>query len=528
LKKIIFIWIILLCFTRVQSQEIQEMKEGRISFISSEHVYVKFDNTKGIEKGDTLYFNQNNRYLPALVVKDLSSLSCICIPILKNQLVTGNIITGKIRKKEIPLEVISEKKPEALTINEVVLKENQQLKKEKQKNDINGRISISSYTYLSAKFNNVQRLKYNVSFRAEDIADTKLSTDVFMTFSQRMGDRFSYSHDLKIYSLAVDYKIDSLSKITIGRKLNPGMANIGAVDGIQYEGQKKNFSYGALIGSRPDQGTYGFNPMLMQAGIFASHRLDKFNMHTTLAFFNQMNDWKTDRRYLYLQHSNQIVKNLNFFGSAEIDLYAVENGLSVTKPDLTGTYLSVRYKPLKNLSASVSYDARKNVYYYETYKNFADSIFDKETRQGFRLQVLYLPFKNLTWNTFGGYRLPAGRDEASINTHSSLTYSELPFIPGSSFTINGSYLSTAALRGTIYGAELEKDFLSGKMNVSLQYEHVNYNFYKINSVFIQNIAELALYWRINRQWMISSHGEFIVEPNLNYIYRVFLNLNYRF
>jgi len=518
---------IFLCLSNIQAQEIQETKEGKISFISSEHVYVKFDNTRGIEKGDTLYFNQTNTYLPALVVKDLSSLSCICIPILKNQLVAGNNIIARIKRKEIPIEVVSEKKPEALTVNEVVLKENQQ-KKERSSKDVNGRISVSSYTYLSAKFNNVQRLKYNVSFRAEDIANSKLSTDVFMTFSQRMGDRFSYSHDLKIYSLAVDYKIDSLSRITLGRKLNPGMANIGAVDGIQYEGQKKNFTYGALLGSRPDQDTYGYNPLLMQAGIFASHRFDKFNMHTTLAFFNQMNDWKTDRRYLYLQHSNQIVKNLNFFGSAEIDLFADENGQAITKPDLTSTYLSVRYKPLTNLSTTISYDARKNVYYYETYKNFADSIFDKETRQGFRLQVLYLPFKNLTWNTFGGYRLPAGRDEASINTYSSLTYSELPFIPGSSFSINGSYLSTAALRGTIYGAELEKDFLAGKMNVSLQYEHVSYNFYKINSIFIQHIAELALYWRVNRNWMISSHGEIILEPDQNYIYRVFLNLNYRF
>jgi hypothetical protein len=222
------------------------------------------------------------------------------------------------------------------------------------------------------------------------------------------------------------------------------------------------------------------------------------------------------------------LKQLNFFSSFEIDLFALENGLPVTRPDLTSAYLSLRYKPLRNLSTSISYDARKNVYYYETYKNFADSIFDKETRQGFRLQISYLPWKNLSWNTFGGYRLSAGRDEASYNAHSSLTYSDLPFLPGSSITANGSYLHTASLNGTIYGAELEQDFFAGKMNVSLQYEHVNYQFYKFGYTFIQDIAELACYWRINRHWMVSTHGEMMIEPDQNYIYRIFLNLNYRF
>lgn len=59
----------------------QESIEGTVTYISSQNVYVKFVSTDGISKGDTLLFQGKNGLEPGLLVKELSSISCVCTPI---------------------------------------------------------------------------------------------------------------------------------------------------------------------------------------------------------------------------------------------------------------------------------------------------------------------------------------------------------------------------------------------------------------------------------------------------------------
>ena len=55
--------------------------EGTVTYITSQSVYVKFSNTARIKAGDTLFIQQGENFVPALKVKDLSSISCVCIPV---------------------------------------------------------------------------------------------------------------------------------------------------------------------------------------------------------------------------------------------------------------------------------------------------------------------------------------------------------------------------------------------------------------------------------------------------------------
>ena len=130
---------------------------------------------------------------------------------------------------------------------------------------------------------------------------------------------------------------------------------------------------------------------------------------SSLAFMEQMNNWKTDRRFLYFQHSNTLVKNLNLFTTLEADLYQLvkdsqNNETYQNKFSLTGLYVSLSYRPTGKLSLSGSYDARKNVMYYETYKTYVDRILEDELRQGFRLQASYRITRDLTFGLQSGYR----------------------------------------------------------------------------------------------------------------------------
>ncbi len=56
-------------------QETSPALKGKVSFITSKNIYVKFDDTKQISIGDTLYISITNS--PCLIVTNKSSSSCV-------------------------------------------------------------------------------------------------------------------------------------------------------------------------------------------------------------------------------------------------------------------------------------------------------------------------------------------------------------------------------------------------------------------------------------------------------------------
>ncbi|HRZ97354.1 MAG TPA: hypothetical protein P5084_07340, partial [Paludibacter sp.] len=201
-----------------------------------------------------------------------------------------------------------------------------------------------------------------------------------------------------------------------------------------------------------------------------------------------------------------------------IDLYAIEGNQPVSDFDFTSLYLSLSYRPVSKLSLSVSYDARKNVYYYETYKNRIDSLLEKEMRQGLRFRFNYRPFKSFTWGGNAGYRLQTPIAEESLNAISYLSYSSLPWI-NASIMLTGTALKTANLSGFIYGICMSKDFLNGKLAADIEYRKAQ--------IFEQDIAELSLSWRISKNLFLSTNYEISFESD-NTFQRLFLNITKRF
>jgi hypothetical protein len=250
-------------------------------------------------------------------------------------------------------------------------------------------------------------------------------------------------------------------------------------------------------------------------------------MQSSLAIFNQTNGGVTDRRFAYFQHSNSLLKNLYLFCSFEVDLYKLDsNWKPANTVDLTGSYISLNYQPWRPLSLSMSYDARKNVYYYETYKTLSDSLLDKETRQGYKFNFNYRPFKFLSWGANVGYHLPTTVTDASYNGSTNISCPNIPFIDVSS-SINATYLDMNKLNCQIYGISLSRDIIEGKLSADLEYRRVNYKFSNSEDRLIQNIGEFGLSWRFSKKLMFSADFEETVEQ-YNYYQRAFINLSYRF
>ena len=537
---LLFILLFFLSFT-VYCQTSPEILNGKVSFITTQNVYVKFENTEGILVGDTLYVSQNTKLVPALVVNSLSSISCVGTPLTKNVLNLSALVVAKKREVKKPLNNKAGDTKYAESTNDQAI--NAAFKKEKTKTTkerFDGRLAVSSYTNFSSSYTSSERLRYNLTLNASHIGNSDLSAESYISFSHLLSfpkkptDWTGLNNALKIYSLALKYDLNKTSSISFGRKIYNNMANIGAVDGLEFERVGENFTFGALVGSRPDFLDYSFNPKLLQFGAFVSHNTHNDNgiMQTSLGVFDQLNNFKTDRRFAYFQHTNSLLKNVDLFSSFEVDLYGFVNNQLTSTFDLTSTYISLRFKPWDNFSTSLSYDARKNIYYYETFpQNKIDSTLDKETRQGFRFNLMYRPFKYMIWGGNAGYNLPSVNTKESMNANSFLSYTQLPFNTYGTLTVTA--LKTPYLKSMmVYGISLNRDFLAGKVNAQIEYRMGNFTYINaLTDPTKQNIAAMSLFWRIAKKLTISANFEGTMETSgttkTNYG-SLYLNISQRF
>jgi hypothetical protein len=523
----------------LKGQAIIEPEEGTVSYITSQNIYVKFKSTVNIAVGDTLYFKQADNLVPVLVVSNLSSISCVCVPISTKTLAVGDKIFTKQKIKLLP----SEQKEEIPVVPVVVQPPDEKkgtmpadsTAQKKFKQDISGRVSISSYSNFSnTDGGNSQRMRYTFSINAKNIGDTRLSGESYISFVHKDGEwneiQDNIFNGLKIYSLALNYEFSDHYRIWLGRKINPRISNMGAIDGLQFEMKFKSVSIGILAGFRPDYEDYSFNFSLPQFGAYISHDYagKKGNMQSSLAFVEQMNHSATDRRFAYFQHSNSLIKNLNFFGTVEVDLYRYDtlNDKPQGTFNLTNLYLSLRYRVIRQLSLSVSYSSRQNIIYYETYKNILEQILDPESLQGFMFQVNYNPIKYMSVGVKTGYRYRKSDPRPSKNLYGYVTYSRIPVL-NISATLSATLLETSYISGQIYSLVMSRDLVPGKLYAGLGYRYVNYHYFSTESSIPQNMPEFNLNWNIYKKLSFSLNYEGTFEK-INHFNRLYINVTQRF
>jgi len=517
------IFLLLITGLHLHAQTMAEPKEGTVSYVTSQNVYVKFSSTEGISKGDTLFIQKDNMMTPALIVKDLSSISCVCLPL--NELkfaVADKVFSTKMavteKKQEInavvplvaTLPVPQDSSTSVVSSPTTAFKQH-----------IIGRVSVGANTGFSSTSYTTYRGRLTFSLNAQNIQNTPLSAETYIVYTNSNSEFKQPSHTvftgLKIYSLAGIYDAGKASRFVAGRRINPKISSMGAVDGLQYEYRHKSISLGAIAGTRPDYDNYGFNAKLLQYGAYFSHDANTKNgsVQSSVAFIEQRNSGNIDRRFIYLQHSNNLLPKVNFFGSIEIDLYKVVDSVASNSPSLTNLYLSLRYRISKKLSVSASYTNRQNIIYYETYKSMLDQLLAEQATQGYQLQLTLRPVTKLSFGLNGGYRFQKKDPKPSKSLYAFTTYSGIPGLNASA-TASFNWLETNYLKGKIYGIGLSRDFLKGKLYCNIGYKYVDYVYNGSDYKVKQNMGELGLNWRIYKKLTFSLNYEGTFEKDLNY------------
>lgn len=534
----IFEMIFLLIFlaTAVIAQENRERTEGEVTFISSQHVYVKFSMTDGIFVGDTLYKIKSNIPVAALIVKFISSRSVAAEKLSNNEI--------SLNEKIIAMRRVVNKQEDLLPGNENLtqLKDSIFVKKEssdkapetkKSSTDFYGRFSLQSISTLDnqASSNSQQRWRYSFSLSGDKVYESNFSFSSYLTYSYNTYEwqnlKKDFTRNLRIYDFGIKYEFQDKSFLWGGRHINQKVSNVGTIDGLQYETKLSSFSLGGIIGSRPNYYDFSFDPKLFEYGFYVG-RIDTIGTlqtENTIAFFQQTNKMKTDRRYLYFQHSNNFLPQTYIFISSEVDLFKVKAGKSSSSFDMTSIFVSTRYNFSRELSASFSYDARKNVIYYETYKTFIDQLIENEMRQGYTASVYYRPTSKLFLSANYGYRAQKRDKNSSQNFGINASYYQVPILLVNS-TILFSQLNSAYSNGMQYGLRLNKS-LSDEISVSTEVRFLKYDFTSSNYKLSQTIANAEISYQLPWKMYFSLNYEGLFYQKISQG-RFFIDLTKRF
>lgn len=513
-----------------QAQNLRS-RSGNISFTSSQNVYVRFETTENISEGDTLFIQKDGQSIPALIVLRRSSISAVCNPLISNlqkgqEVIFYDSSAPKEEEKEI-------QKPKEKPIPDEISAGDKKEDDQDKSTSIRGRASVSSYSTFSAHTDrDYMRMRYVLSLNADHIRGSKISAETYMAFTHNAQDTNSFKqnifNDLKIYSLAANYKPKENINITLGRKFNSNLSSMGAIDGLQYQQEFGKFTAGAVVGSRPDYTDYSFNPNLVQFGIFAAHRSlkgRKFSQ-SSIAFMEQRNSSSLDRRFMYLQHANTLAKNLYAFASTEINLYKVINNQSQNTFDLNSFYLMLRYRAGKKLSFSGTYDLRKNIIYYEAYKDYLEQLLDDGPRQGYSLGSSLKAFSWLYIRANVSYRFKKEDKIPSENYMLSLYFNRV-FTNKLRIRVNENYINSNFLRGYLTSIQTMYDIIPRKLSANFQYRLL-FGAYNISELKTrQHIFEGQIQYYIYKRLSLLVSYESVFEATRTGN-RLYISLSHRF
>ncbi len=520
----IIVFIVLTC--NVFGQTNDPILNGTVSFVTSNNIYVKFENPQAITIGDSLKLSSTNS--ACLVVKSKSSSSCVCQVVNDCEIQKGDDVFFVITPKEKvePTAPKTELIPVVLdakeTITDPIYKEN-----------IRGRISASTYSNILSNRDDRHRIMSRLSVDADHIKGSKYSFNTYLNYrhilDQAETSSLQNNSYLRVYNLGTRYDASPTLSFTLGRNINPKISSIGAIDGLQIEKYFGKSYAGAIVGFRPDIFDYGFNADLLQYGGYVGTitDTDDFHSQTTVGAIEQRGNGDIDRRYVYLQHSSTIFRDLNIFSSMEMDIFSKVNYTTKNNPRLTNLYVSARYRFNRALNMMISYDSRKRIIYYETFQTEIERLLDDDiARQGARTRINFRPYKNILAGVSYSKRFQSDNGNKSDNIHGYVTLTKVPNIGGRlSLTYNRN--ESNYLESNIGAARYSRGFLNGRLNTDLYYRLVFYDYTSGIESLQQHYMGTNLSYNINRKLLVSISGELSTFNDENNI-RIYSRIIQRF
>ncbi|MBP7409130.1 MAG: hypothetical protein KA941_10265, partial [Flavobacteriales bacterium] len=216
----------------------------------------------------------------------------------------------------------------------------------------------------------------------------------------------------------------------------------------------------------------GLNFDLLEYGGYIGAQVNSatVNSRSTVGLLQQTNNGMVDRRYAYIQHSSTFSGNLNIFSSGELDLYSTA-GSSVR---LTNFFISSRYRFSRKVDVFASYDSRRRVVYYETFRNDVEVLLDDDdARQGARVRLSVRPTRKLGLGAAYSKRFQADGANASDNIGGFLNFNMDPEGVGR-WSVQANRNTSSYVRSDVLSFRHNRTLIPRLLTLSLYYRMVEY------------------------------------------------------
>ncbi len=501
---------------------------GEVTFLTTQNVYVRFESTELVRIGDSLFIS--GREAACLLVTNKSTTSCVCQLLGDCNVEKGTAVTAypqpesETQQPQAPVATVEaplEKEEATVRIDPMQLQE------------IRARVSASTYSTLAADRSDRHRLMTRLMLNADHLDNGPVSVDLNANYRHILDDEATSSlardNYLRVYGLSITYEASPTLTAVLGRNINSKFSSLGPIDGLQVEKQFGNHYAGAIVGFRPDIYDFGFNPNLLEYGGYYGIQTDgkNFRSQTTLGGIEQRGRADVDRRYAYLQHTSTINSKFSLFASAELDLFRKVNSVTTTDPRLTNLFASARYRFSRGLNVSLSYDSRKRIIYYDTYRTELDRILDDDlARQGIRARVNFRPGRYVFAGLSYARRFQADDQNKSDNYYGYLTLSRTPFVGGrTTLTLNRN--ESGYLTSNIGGLRHSRSYFRDRLQTDFYYRAVHSDYVNFGDPFLQHYAGADITYYLTRSLFFSITGEFATYEGQDN-YRIYSRIVQRF
>ncbi len=400
-----------------------------VKYVSGESIYIDAGNADSLAVGDTLRIVHGDSVTATLEISFVAENSSSC-KILSS---SGEIRVGdSIQLSQKPV-IAKSMQPAIDTTQSVAIPTpapavpEQAAKPKPARVDGSVAFQLFRFTDRSPSHLNFTQPTMRFNLKANKLFGQDITLTIRTDSRYNMRSR-AYNIDVpknewrnRIYQFSLGFAGDNAPyNFEVGRILSNKVSGVGYIDGFMAQKRVGNgFQIGGFGGTQPEWQYSNFQTSLQKYGIFVSYvsgSYQKKRFESAVAATGEYHGQIVSREYFFMKNNLNIGGSWNFYQSSEIDMNRswrkARTGKSLS---ITNLFLSARGRLFKRLSASLSYDNRKNYWTYET-RSLADSLFDSVLRQGIRTDLSLRAGKGFSIFTNFGY------NKRSTDTRATYSY----------------------------------------------------------------------------------------------------------
>ena len=298
-------------------------------------------------------------------------------------------------------------------------------------------------------------------------------------------------------------------RLGVGRLILPWASSLGAIDG-GYAARKvsRMLTVGTFAGTNPDPTQWNYAPNRQTVGSFVNFETgnyDGIHFSSTMGLAFTRVNWRPERQYLFLENNYSIGRVFSIFQSAQADYRDPKLVNGATGAQLSQSFITLRYTPLRRISFDVSDNYFRGVPTFDT-RLLGTGLLDQYLFSGISGGVRVEVTDQLTANVNLGTSRRNGDMSHAVNQAYGVTWKRLPVLD-LRFDVHVSSFSSSFGTGSYESAGVTRE-LSDQLRVQFQAGLQN-----TKSAYASQ--SLARFFNSMIDWQIGRHY-FLMANWLNY------------